>query len=151
MLNLNESGAQPLTLSRSERLELGPRSGFGFLAPPVRNGSRGGGGGGAASVGGGAGSARPQDMAHNKIPPRWLNCPRRGQPVAGNPDGGRSSLRALAGPGAGRLRGAAFGVCVPASGISGPRCARSDEASWMSVWELGLERVGQWVEALVNI
>ncbi|XP_049753081.1 mRNA-capping enzyme isoform X1 [Elephas maximus indicus] len=22
-------------------------------------------------------------MAHNKIPPRWLNCPRRGQPVAG--------------------------------------------------------------------
>ncbi|KAJ8784516.1 hypothetical protein J1605_008168 [Eschrichtius robustus] len=23
-------------------------------------------------------------MAHNKIPPRWLNCPRRGQPVAGN-------------------------------------------------------------------
>lgn len=86
-LSLNESGAQPLTLSRSERLELGPRSGFGFLAPPVRNGSRGGGGGGAASVGGGAGSARPQDMAHNKIPPRWLNCPRRGQPVAGNPAG----------------------------------------------------------------
>lgn len=23
------------------------------------------------------------DMAYNKIPPRWLNCPRRGQPVAG--------------------------------------------------------------------
>ncbi|KAG9469736.1 hypothetical protein GDO78_019781 [Eleutherodactylus coqui] len=22
-------------------------------------------------------------MAHNKIPPRWLNCPRRGHPVAG--------------------------------------------------------------------
>ena len=22
-------------------------------------------------------------MAYNKIPPRWLNCPRRGQPVAG--------------------------------------------------------------------
>lgn len=49
---------------------------------------RGGGGGGAASVGGGGGCARPQDMAHNKIPPRWLNCPRRGQPVAGKRDGG---------------------------------------------------------------
>lgn len=24
-----------------------------------------------------------RSMAHNKIPPRWLNCPRRGQPVAG--------------------------------------------------------------------
>ena len=29
-------------------------------------------------------SAQPEVMAHNKIPPRWLNCPRRGQPVAGN-------------------------------------------------------------------
>lgn len=26
-------------------------------------------------------------MAYNKIPPRWLNCPRRGQPVAGTRDG----------------------------------------------------------------
>lgn len=29
------------------------------------------------------GSLRPQGMAPNKIPPRWLNCPRRGQLVAG--------------------------------------------------------------------
>lgn len=27
------------------------------------------------------------DMAYNKIPPRWLNCPRRGQPVAGTGEG----------------------------------------------------------------
>ena len=27
------------------------------------------------------------DMAYNKIPPRWLNCPRRGQPVAGTREG----------------------------------------------------------------
>lgn len=33
------------------------------------------------------GAARLRGMAHNKIPPRWLNCPRRGQPVAGNPPG----------------------------------------------------------------
>uniref|UniRef100_A0A8C0S6W2 mRNA-capping enzyme n=7 Tax=Canidae TaxID=9608 RepID=A0A8C0S6W2_CANLF len=50
---------------------------------PVRSRPRGGGDVGAASVGGGGGFARPRDMAHNKIPPRWLNCPRRGQPVAG--------------------------------------------------------------------
>lgn len=37
----------------------------------------------------------------------------------------------------GLLRGAAFGGSVLVSGISGPRCARSDEALWLSVWENG--------------
>lgn len=84
----NESGAQPLTLSGWERLEPGPRRGFGGRAPPC----------GAAREAAAAaaarralaergGSARLRVMAHNKIPPRWLNCPRRGQPVAGNPPG----------------------------------------------------------------
>ena len=85
-LILNESGAPPLTLPGLERLEFRLRLRFGCLGPRcapdhgeaapkarrtlVREGS----------------SAQPQDMAHNKIPPRWLNCPRRGQPVAGNLD-----------------------------------------------------------------
>lgn len=30
-----------------------------------------------------AGAARAPAMSYNKIPPRWLHCPRRGQPVAG--------------------------------------------------------------------
>ena len=106
--------------------------------------SQGGGGVGAANVGGGGGSARPRDMAHNKIPPRWLNCPRRGQPVAGNPDweGECSNPCLPVDPGLGRLRGAAFGGSVIVCGVSGPRCALSDEASWLSVRENGLEGGG---------
>lgn len=42
---------------------------------------------------------------------------------------------AYRGPWVGRLRGAAVGGSVLVSGVSGPRCARSDEASWLSVWE----------------
>lgn len=87
-LILNESGAPPLTFPGQELLGFRPLPGFGCLGPSVRSRPRGGGGVGAANVGGGGASARPRDMAHNKIPPRWLNCPRRGQPVAGNPDGG---------------------------------------------------------------
>lgn len=43
-------------------------------------------------------------MAYNKIPPRWLNCPRRGQPVAGTREGAAGGFESLC---AGRAWGAA--------------------------------------------
>lgn len=63
--NLNESGA--LLRTRVVLLALG--------SGPARYGAVGE----AAVCGAG--------MAYNKIPPRWLNCPRRGQPVAGTREG----------------------------------------------------------------
>lgn len=51
---------------------------------------------------------RGPEMAHNKIPPRWLNCPRRGQPVAGNPDGGVLESLLTGGSRGGRSEGRSF-------------------------------------------
>lgn len=86
-------------ITGSGLLGFGHRPGFGYLDLGSRAEREEA--AAALRVGGGGGCARPQDMAHNKIPPRWLNCPRRGQPVAGNRDGGCSSPRAPAGPGVG--------------------------------------------------
>nr|XP_021521229.1 mRNA-capping enzyme isoform X3 [Aotus nancymaae] len=82
-LILNESGAPPLTFPGLERLEFGLPLQFKCLGPwcaPDRGEAAGKARRTLMKEGS---SARPQDMAHNKIPPRWLNCPRRGQPVAG--------------------------------------------------------------------
>lgn len=44
-------------------------------------------------------------MAYNKIPPRWLNCPRRGQPVAGTREGAAGGFEShCAGPAWGAAR-----------------------------------------------
>ena len=105
-LSLNGSGAPPLTVPASERLGFGRRPDSGtsdlrFRAAreeaAARRGERCWRGG----------CVRPQDMAHNKIPPRWLNCPRRGQPVAGERDPGARV------PAHGRVRGWLRGRSFP--------------------------------------
>lgn len=104
----NESGAQPLTLSGWERLEPAPRLGFGGRAPPC-GAAREAAAEARRALAERGGSARLRDMAHNKIPPRWLHCPRRGQPVAGNPPGVFESPHAPAAAGW-AVRGAQLSV-----------------------------------------
>lgn len=45
-------------------------------------------------------------------------------------------------PRTGGSGGGLSGAQLFGSGVSGPRRSRSDEASWLSVWEPGLEGVG---------
>ncbi|KAL0624230.1 hypothetical protein AAY473_007947 [Plecturocebus cupreus] len=87
-LILNESGAPPLTFPGLERLEFGLPLRFECLGPRCAPDRGEAAGKARRTLVKEGSSARPQDMAHNKIPPRWLNCPRRGQPVAGNLDWG---------------------------------------------------------------
>lgn len=73
-LSLNGSGALPLTLPRpSYRFDAVRDSGT--LRPPVQSDREEA--AARPSAGGGATVRGPKHTAHNKIPPRWLNCPRR--------------------------------------------------------------------------
>lgn len=76
-------------------------------------------------------------MAHNKIPPRWLNCPRRGQPVAGNRD------RGVRVPAHGRVREWAEGVQLSVVVFQD----RDMLGPMKLVWESGLEGIGALVKA----
>lgn len=62
-------------------------------------------------------------MAYNKIPPRWLNCPRRGQPVAGTRRGLREGSNPTAPGRPGEPR-----ACWPT--IRDSRRRRSEDRSW---------------------